>query len=180
MVDDSKSLDDDVELVEDVRNALAQIEESEETPELGELLKSPETRQHVERMVMSAVAVIEERHSGPLPSPRQLREYEGTLPGGAERIFQMAEREQSHRHVQQAAMNDLRRRVFEHVERREIRGQLIAAGLSLFVGAIGGWLIHLDHPKIGAALIVGTMVSIAGVFITSRAQKNREEPPSEE
>lgn len=36
-------------------------------------------------------------HSGPLPSPQDLAEYERSLPGAAERIIAMAERQQNHR-----------------------------------------------------------------------------------
>ncbi|WP_206668814.1 DUF2335 domain-containing protein [Stutzerimonas nosocomialis] len=168
----------DQELADEVRDALAEIEPDENNSDLGVLLRSPEARQTVERMVSTAVAVYEERHSGPLPSPRQLREYEDVVPGGAERIFQMAEREQSHRHEQQKAMASLRGSVFQHVQVRENRGQLIATAMSLLVMFFGGWLIHLGNPNLGTGLIVGTMVSIASVFITSRADKKKEEPPA--
>lgn len=170
----------DEQLAEDVSNALTEVEQEEDSADLSVLLRSPQGRQAVQQLVMTAVSVSEERHSGPLPSPRQLREYEEIVPGGAERIFQMAERQQSHRHQQEKDIAGLRVRVFEHVERREIRGQLIATGMSVFIGIIGGWLINLGHPNLGSALIVGTMASIAGVFITSRADKKKIEPPSED
>lgn len=38
--------------------------------------------------------------SGPLPPPALLRQYEEILPGTAERIVSMAEKEQGHRHLQ--------------------------------------------------------------------------------
>ena len=49
-------------------------------------------------------AVIElleasETHSGPLPAPRQLSDYEAVLPGLAERIVRLTEAEQQHRHA---------------------------------------------------------------------------------
>jgi uncharacterized membrane protein len=42
-------------------------------------------------------AVEYSQHSGPLPSPESLSRYEQTLPGAAERILQMAERQAGHR-----------------------------------------------------------------------------------
>ena len=43
-------------------------------------------------------------HSGPLPSPEILEGYERVSPGFANRIFEMAEREQKHRHDSDDAM----------------------------------------------------------------------------
>lgn len=37
-------------------------------------------------------------HSGPLPAPDTLSEYNELIPNGAERIMKMAENQQSHRH----------------------------------------------------------------------------------
>lgn len=39
-----------------------------------------------------------EQFSGPLPRPQDLAKYNETLPGAAERILVMAEKEQAHRH----------------------------------------------------------------------------------
>lgn len=170
----------DEQLAEDVSNALTEVEQEEEVPDLSVLLRSPEGRQVVQQLVMTAVSVSEERHSGPIPAPRQMREYDEIVPGSAERILQMAERQQNHRHQQEREMTTLRGRVFEHVERREIRGQTIAAGMSIFIGIIGAWLISIGHPNLGTTLIIGTMVSIAGVFISSRAEKKNSAEPTEE
>ena len=48
--------------------------------------------------VVQIIRASESSHSGPLPPPRQLREYEQALPGLAERIVRLAEAEQDHRH----------------------------------------------------------------------------------
>ncbi|MCL2717099.1 MAG: DUF2335 domain-containing protein [Alphaproteobacteria bacterium] len=46
-----------------------------------------------------SLAVVETTvHRGPIPSPQQLGEYEAVLPGAADRILSMAEKEQSNRH----------------------------------------------------------------------------------
>lgn len=41
---------------------------------------------------------VSQSYSGPLPRPSDLQAYEDTLPGVADRIVSMAEREQVHRH----------------------------------------------------------------------------------
>ncbi len=166
------------DLAEDVRSALQEAVDEEDSPLFGELLRSPETRQTVERMVMSAVAVFEERHSGPLPAPRQMREYEGIVPGGAERIFQMAEREQSHRHLQQQTAIGMQSKFFGHIEAREKRGQVIGAIMGASVLGIGIYLINLGHPGLATTLIMATLVGIAGVFVVGRSDKGKGDGPS--
>lgn len=48
--------------------------------------------------------VVEARsHSGPLPSPELLAEYDRILPGAAREIMDMAVREQTHRHASETA-----------------------------------------------------------------------------
>lgn len=49
-----------------------------------------EKRRKIERLLLA--------YSGPLPPPHMLERYEQVLPGAAERIFDMAESEQKHRH----------------------------------------------------------------------------------
>lgn len=173
---------DDAELAEDVKDALAVLEEEEESSDIRELLSTPAARHTVERMVMTAVSVIEERHSGPLPAPRQMREYEEIVPGGAERIFQMAEREQLHRHETQRGNSAFRDSAFTHVKGRENKGQLMALGLCTAILAIGLYLIILGHPSHGTTLIIATLVGIASVFVIRKASKNKlpAEPPTDE
>jgi len=48
------------------------------------------------QMVMAS---SQEFFAGPLPPPRILKGYEEVLSGSADRIFRMAENEQSHRHA---------------------------------------------------------------------------------
>ena len=45
-----------------------------------------------------AALIYKTFHSGPLPAPATLKEYNEILPNAAERIFQMAEKEQNHQH----------------------------------------------------------------------------------
>lgn len=173
---------EETELAEDVKDALAVLEEEEESSDIRELLSSPTARHTVERMVMTAVSVIEERHSGPLPAPRQMREYEEIVPGGAERIFKMAEREQLHRHGAQKSNVDFRDRAFSHVQGRENKGQLIALGLCCAILAIGLYLIILGHPSHGTGLIIATLVGIASVFAIRKTTKTKPpiDPPTDE
>lgn len=108
--------------------------------------------------------------SGPLPPPATLQRYSEVIDNGAERIFQMAERNQAHRHeLEQAAI----RSEIRTAERGVVWGGVIAlAGL-----ACAGFLGWMGHE--GAAGIVGggtlaTMVT-AFVYGTRSRRKERQE-----
>lgn len=175
--DTSVSLADD-DLREDVQDALATLEGEEPTEAIQQLLLSPQGRAAFQQMVVTAISVHEERHSGPLPSPRQLREYEATVGGGAERIFQMAEREQQHRHAMQKNDAGFRDTAFAHIQRRERRGQTIGGLLALSVLILSAYMTSLDHSTAAASLAGTTLIGIAAVFVTGH--KKKESQPKKE
>ena len=95
---------------------------------------------------------------GPLPPPGALRLFEDVVPGSAERILAMAERQADHR-IQ--------------MERRIIRGDFTQSYLGLAAGFIlstmvilgGIYLISLGHDWAGGGLIGLNLVGLAGVFV---------------
>ena len=84
-------------------------------------------------------------YSGPLPLPAHFREYEEILPGAAERILALSEKQTEHRQY-------LEKHVTKGDGRRAWTG-LIAGGL-LAGGCIGGgiWLVSLGHTTGGIAI----------------------------
>ena len=108
-------------------------------------------------------------HSGPLPSPQQLAEYEQASPGLALEIVGMAKSEQATRH---------------HCMRSEVdgikRGQLcaiaafaLAMGATCFLAYVGAY--------IAAGSVGGTAITVfGGAFILARhfsAQNQQQEKP---
>jgi uncharacterized membrane protein len=87
----------------------------------------PEATQAIIQVATSVARA--ESFSGPMPHPRHLIEYEKTLPGSAERILTMAEKEQSHRHIQE-----------DRMVRAEVRNSMfgLCFGLILSVGMLVG------------------------------------------
>ena len=117
-----------------------------------------EARRPVDRKEL-AVRTSFEYFQGPIPPPQVLRDQEEALPGAAERIFAMAERQAAHR---------------QHFE---LCGQVLA--FSLAMTAVGGGLLLLafDKPLAGAAGAIAAVSGLAGLFAWSRAWKKRLEPP---
>lgn len=64
-------------------------------------------------------ARMEQSYSGPLPSPQDFAAYKETLPTAPERILEMAEREQEHRHK-------IERNIIGKKGRENLLGQIFA------------------------------------------------------
>ena len=60
-------------------------------PEDSELSELKDSEENV------SITAVGSAYSGPLPAPATIKKYENILPGSAERIFKMAEKEQAHR-----------------------------------------------------------------------------------
>jgi uncharacterized membrane protein len=108
-----------------------------------------------------------EYFAGPLPSPGTLYDYDQALPGTAERIIQMAEREARHRHV-------LEQRMLEIQGRNSTFG--IAAGLTVGMAGILGGVFAVVHGAdiAGGGVALTALAALAGVFITQRRGLARE------
>lgn len=111
---------------------------------------------------------IEQRFSGPLPPPKILEQYERVLPGSAERILKMAEKEQGHRHSVEKTETD---GIFGLQRRGQLFGFLIA--ISAFL--IGGILVYLGHDWVGGILMGATVVSLVTVFVVGSRKKQEQE-----
>ncbi len=107
-----------------------------------------------------------EKYSGPLPRAEEFAAYEACIPGAADRILAMAEKEQDSRikiseQLSEATVADAK------AERHEIRrAQFLAGFLATLVICIGGGLIYTGHPITGTFLTGGTLVGIVTAFLS--------------
>lgn len=97
-------------------------------------------------------------YSGPLPPANQFAQYEETLPGAADRILSLTEKEAEHRHKNEDAI----------VEKSMFlgdRGQIFAFILSLI--SLGGILasILLKQPTAAIAPTIIALTGLSSVFI---------------
>lgn len=109
-------------------------------------------------MVVSSI-LYEERYQGPLPAPRDLEQYERILPGAAERILRMAEKQQDYRIGMEI-------RSLKTASRQVARGHWMAFILSIILIGVAVALIFAGHPTLGGVIFSTTVVGLAAVFIT--------------
>lgn len=96
-----------------------------------------------------------------------LARYEDLIPGSAERIIGMAERQSAHR-------QELEKQVVGGGVSAEQRGQWM--GFVVAMSALGGgfWLISQGQPAWGIALVVADLAAFAGVFVYGRRSQTQE------
>lgn len=115
-----------------------------------------------------AIQISEQRHySGPLPMPEDLAKYDQVVPGAAERIIQMAEKEMQHRHE-----ND--NRMAKSVIWTTIISIIFAFLSVLILSSLVFFALDKGYDKVAATMAVGSIAAVAGVFIFFKKSKNRE------
>jgi uncharacterized membrane protein len=145
---------------------------------LGEVLP-PREVSRATRQVLRAIAT-ERVFQGPVPPPEYFRGYEEVLPGAADRILRMAEREQEHRIMwEQEALRA--------EARNSVLGMKFGFGalIILILGAMGA--AFLEMQPLALALTGTVLVGVVTSFIQGRnlfgwlsGRGNVQEEPSTE
>lgn len=105
-------------------------------------------------------------HSGPMPSPQTLAEYDQVVPGLAREIVDMAKAEQTHRH----SMEDL---VVRGDRDATSRGQKFGLAALVLMLLIAGYMVFEGAAEAAAWLLSTTVVGVVGVFVTGRVVEQR-------
>ena len=106
-------------------------------------------------------AARHELHQGPLPHPDILRLYDSVVPGLAERIVKMAEREQAHRH-------EMDLRLLRSSNRRYLSGYLSSLAMIAATFGTAVWLLAKGQDISGLVMLVTALATIVSVFIWGR------------
>lgn len=152
---DTPEHDESQEIAEKL-SAVAELEpelKSKLTPELlGRLSKNPKV-----------IAVFQQQRSfrGPLPPPAMLLQYNQVLPGAAERIFRLTEKEQEHRHRTQ---ND----ALLGAVSRDRRGQWMGFCIALVVLIMAAFFAYRGSTWFAGTLATLDLVGLTTVFVYGR------------
>ena len=106
-------------------------------------------------------------HSGPLPPPRLLAEYDRVVPGGAERIFAQFESQSAHR---------------QYIEKRVIDSNTFVQKFGAFAAfvlgliAIGGglFLVYVGKNITGFGAFFRGLASLIGVYVYGKISQSNE------
>ena len=127
--------------------------------------------------IILAHAEVVASWDAPLPPPAAFQMYENTLPGAADRILQIAERQQIHQHNLETADLATTNRIVTGDSRRSYLGIILAFVLAM-TGLLGGiFLIAIGHGGFGLTLCLAPLAGLAAVFVygtrSRRAERRR-------
>lgn len=121
--------------------------------------KVQEATEHIGQVVVSEL--YQEFHQGPLPTPKLLGGYDQVLPGSAERIMLMAEREQAHRHTQEG-------RLIGGEIGLKVVGQVLAFAALILMICLLAYMVSqgaaVQAATLGAVMVTG----VIGLFLAPR------------
>lgn len=129
-------------------------DKSPESDQQSELIDSVKKSDIPEESKNAIVQQMEMFYSGPLPAPSAFGQYDKVLPGAAERILQMAEQEQTHRH-------EVDNKQLHMCSRDSLIGILAELGLGV-VALVAGTVVALNVPNIGGT-VLGGVFGVSGV-----------------
>ncbi len=117
---------------------------------------------------VSELTLEAKRFEGPLPPPADLKQYDEVSAGFAERIVQMAEKEQDFRHRDTDRIRGIQRKIIG-------RGQVFGFILSLAIILGGLLLILLDKPTSGFISILTGIATVAGPFFYGAHREKKQQ-----
>ena len=131
-------------------------------PEMVDVLNS--LNESKREVILKSTSLIIKQHSGPLPDPVTLKSYNEIIPNGAERIMNMAEKQQSHSmDMERTAM---RRASFQH-----LLGQIFAFILAGSAIWFGYELTYRGFEKAGITIFATTIGIILYSFVLGKRLK---------
>lgn len=105
-------------------------------------------------------------YQGPIPAPQTLAAFNEIIPNGADRIMQMAEKEQAHEHDTQAKIIETRDAASKREHTEILVGQICA--FILCASALGGgvYLMSINHMISGGLLSGAALAGVLKTLIT--------------
>ena len=126
----------------------------------------PEMREAVKEIAVSSMqSVVRQEaslHIGPLPRPEDFAKYENILSGSADRILNMAEKEQLHRHGMDGEMASQSRLEIDNEHRIMTKGQIFAF-IIVIITVLGSFgFIYLGKPIEGLITLSIAIITVIG------------------
>ena len=120
-----------------------------------------------ESLQIQKQAQIQQIYSGPLPQPEDLEKYNTIVPGAAERIIIMAEKQAKHR-------QELEKIAIKSGDRNSLLGQIFGFIIGLAAISAGSYGIYKGVNLGGIATIISTIGALVYVFVYGSQQRRKE------
>jgi uncharacterized membrane protein len=111
-----------------------------------------------------SLTLTEKSHSGPIPDPESLSQYNSIITNGADRIMKMAENQQIHR-------IDIEKKAIKSQTSQSNKGQWMGFIIAI-ICLIGGVFLSVNGYKdIGLTLLGTTVLGLASIFVLNKILK---------
>lgn len=118
--------------------------------------------------------------SGPLPSPESLKAFNDILPGSAERILAMTERQAAHRQAMESRALGIEETSVQGATTIIKRGQIFALIVVLAVLAFGIVATTLGMSGVAIAAIITALLTGVAIFITVKKNEQDQDKLTED
>jgi len=119
-----------------------------------------------------------EAYSGPIPSPKTMGDYEQIMPGAADRILTVFEKQHRHRMEmeKQGQQNtaDMEKSLLSAFIRRERLGMWLGFVLALVMLTGSFAVILAGFSTVGLVTVFGSVISVAGAFLYNQHSSRKE------
>jgi len=106
-------------------------------------------------------------HQGPLPSPETLKGYDSIVENGAERVFQMAERQSSHRMA-------LEKEAISSEIKQSVTGQWMGFILAIVFLLASIYLAIIGHSTLAGVIGGSTILGLVSIFVIGKIWQQKE------
>ena len=124
--------------------------------EPAEIVQDKKSENKIQKIVHREIQAM--GFSGPIPPPQMLHQYDKVLPGAAERIVSMAEKQSNHRQSMERTL------VLSDTNNARL-GLIFSFILVVSTIGAGTFLICIGKEAQGLTAIIGAIGSVVAVFI---------------
>ncbi|MCP4115428.1 MAG: DUF2335 domain-containing protein [Desulfobacteraceae bacterium] len=124
------------------------------------------SKQHVTRSISESL--VASQFQGPIPPPELLAGYDDVVPGAADRIIALAEKETAHRHEMEKKVLDAEVKVISNEAREIFLGQIFAFLIGTTTVLAGVYAAVHGAQITGSLIGTSGVVGLVSVFILGR------------
>ena len=150
-----------------VSEVFPKLEVQEEPSNPEEIILDAIPDKEKKKEAQDAIMLIrQEAFFGPIPPPKAMAEYEALLPGSADRILSMAEKQQEHRMA-------LEKEAVKSELAQNRRGQVF--GFIVFLLSLSAGIVFAFKGLVALAttFLTVTMVSIVALFVLGKRESSK-------
>lgn len=129
--------------------------------------KPAKPKNATKQQTINRVQVSASSYSGPLPPPEILEYYDKIIPGGADRIFSLVEKQAAHR-------QGLERSVLKSDSINSIMGTICGFLIGVISILAGTYCITQGHEWSGSFLGGSGLTGLVGVFVYGSNERRKE------